>query len=137
MYRRIMVPVDLAHAETLDKAIATAADLGKHYGATITVVGVTASGPTHAANTPKDYEQLLARYCALQGQKHGVTLVPKAIVNPDPVAELHSALREQVDAIGADLIIMASHIPSLRDYLFSSNAAYLVSHTEVSIFVVR
>jgi nucleotide-binding universal stress UspA family protein len=35
MYSRIMVPVDLAHIERLEKALATAADLAKHYEITM------------------------------------------------------------------------------------------------------
>ena len=35
------------------------------------------------------------------------------------------------------LIIMASHVPGFRDYVFASNSGYLASHTDLSIFVVR
>ena len=44
MYKNLLVPVDLEHPEHVSKALAVGADLAKHYGAGMTVVGVTMSG---------------------------------------------------------------------------------------------
>ena len=137
MYSKIMVPVDLAHAETLGKAIATAADLSRHYDAPITLLGVTAPGPTRVADTPEQYAARLARYAVVQTDRHSVMMEPRAVTDPDPIAALHSVLRDQIAAVGADLVIMASHVPSWRDYLLSSNAGYLAAHANVSLFIVR
>ena len=62
-------------------------------------------------------------------------------------ASAHSSVRQQsnpaarlvelADRVDADLIVMASHIPGLADYVFSSNAGYLASHSKLSVFVVR
>ena len=41
------------------------------------------------------------------------------------------------DEIGADLIVMASHRPALRDYLLGPNAARVVRHAKQSVLVVR
>ena len=49
MYEKIMVPVDLAHIERLQKAINTAIGLAKHYRAPVLFVGVTAEPPTEVA----------------------------------------------------------------------------------------
>ena len=43
MYSKIMVPVDLAHESTVEKAIKVAADIGKLYEANVCIVGVSAS----------------------------------------------------------------------------------------------
>ncbi len=39
--------------------------------------------------------------------------------------------------IEADLIIMASHRPEMRDYLLGANAAKVVRHAKCSVMVVR
>ncbi len=37
----------------------------------------------------------------------------------------------------ADVIVMASHRPQMKDYLLGSNAAHIVLHAHCSVFVVR
>lgn len=132
-----MVPIDLRHVEALEKAMAVAADLSRHYDARITLVGVTASGPTFVAGTPQDYQRVLARYGAEQSEKLGVSLETRAIMDPDPSVDLHGELLAQTAALDADLVVMASHVPGFREYLLSSNAGHLASHASVSVFIVR
>jgi nucleotide-binding universal stress UspA family protein len=38
---------------------------------------------------------------------------------------------------GADLIVIGSHRPQLRDYLLGPNASRVVRHSDCSVFVVR
>ncbi|MGO1626051.1 MAG: hypothetical protein ACTHXI_02980 [Halomonadaceae bacterium] len=40
MFQHIMVPVDLAHMETLEPALQVVADMARHYDATITYIGI-------------------------------------------------------------------------------------------------
>ena len=42
-----------------------------------------------------------------------------------------------VEAAGAELIVMASHRPELRDYLIGPNAARVMRHADASVLVVR
>ena len=62
MYTHIMVPVDLAHTETLGKALQTAADLAKHYSCPVTYVGVTMSAPTSVAHNPEEFAAKLETF---------------------------------------------------------------------------
>ncbi len=52
MYHNIVVPVDIEHADKLEKALATACDLAKAYDAKLTVVGVTGAAPGSLAHNP-------------------------------------------------------------------------------------
>ena len=137
MYKKIMVPVDLAHTDKLEKAVATAADLAKHYQAALQMVGVTASAPSSVAHTPEEYAAKLAEYAAAEGKKQGVEIGSHAIVSPDPTIDLDDKLGREAHDIGADLVVMASHVPGFAEHLFSSRAGYLASHTDISVFVVR
>ncbi|MGD8310649.1 MAG: hypothetical protein PVG98_14530 [Chromatiales bacterium] len=44
---------------------------------------------------------------------------------------------EAVDDIGADLVVMASHIPDVVDYIWPSNGGKVAGHSDASVFVVR
>ena len=136
MYKKIMVPVDLRHTEKLEKALATAADLSKLYRSAVQLVGVTASAASEVAHNPQEFSTRLAEYAAAEGAKYGCDFAAHAIVSPDPAIDLDDTLGREAHDIGADLIIMASHVPGFAEHIFSSNAGYLASHTEISVFVV-
>ena len=137
MYKKIMIPVDLGHTEKLEKAIATAADLSKHYKAEAQLVGVTATAPGSVAQNPEEYTKKLEEFAAAEGKKLGVEFGAHAITSPDPTRDLDDTLGREAHDIGADLIVMSSHVPGFAEHLFSSNAGYLASHTDISVFVVR
>ena len=84
MYNKIMVPVDLAHIERLDKAITTATDLAKHYRTPICFVGVTAPLPTEVAHTPEEFTEKLKELGARQSETHGLEIETAAYVGASP-----------------------------------------------------
>jgi len=137
MYKKIMVPVDLAHLERLDKAITTATDLAKHYRIPICFVGVTAETPTEVAHTPKEFAEKLAAFGARVSQEHGLEIDTAAYPSHDPAVDLDDTLIAAAKENGADLIVMASHVPGLAEHLFASNAGAVASHAKVSVFVIR
>lgn len=137
MYAKIMVPVDLRHTEKLDKALATAADLSNYYKAPVQLVGVTATAPTDVAHNPEEFATKLAEYAAAEGARYGCAFGSHAITSPDPAIDLDDRLGREAHDIGADLIVMASHVPGFAEHIFSSNAGYLASHTDISVFIVR
>ena len=137
MYKKIMVPVDLGHSDKLDKAIATAADLSKFYKAAVQIVGVTGSAPTAVAGTPEDFAGKLAAFAAAESDKYGVEFGAHAVTTADPAVELDDRLGREAQDIGADLIVMGSHVPGFAEHLFASRAGYLASHAGISVFVVR
>ena len=137
MFNNIMIPVDLAHAGKLEKALQAGADLAKAYGAHVTYVGVTAATPGSVAHNPEEYAAKLADFASAQAAQHGVETASKAIVSHDPTTDLDDALLSAVDDVGADLVVMASHIPGLADYIWPSNGGKLAGHASASVFVVR
>ena len=137
MYKKIMVPIDLRHTDKLEKALATAADLSKHYEAPAQLVGVTSSAPSSVAHNPEEFTRKLEEFAAAEGKKLGVAFGAHAITSPDPVRDLDDTLGREAHDIGADLIVMGSHVPGFAEHLFSSNTGYLASHTDISVFVVR
>lgn len=136
MFTHIMVPVDLAHADRLNRALETAADLAKSHGARVTYVGVTAPQPGQVARSPEDFADKLARFAAAQSEVQGIAQTgAHPITAHDPSVELDTALKSAADRLDADLIVMGSHIP--RAFDLKSHGAHLAQMTDRSILLIR
>ncbi|PXX98582.1 universal stress protein [Halomonas sp. LBP4] len=137
MYRKIMVPVDLAHIDVIEPALKTVADLARHYDAEVCYVGVTATTPGSVARTPEEYQQKLETFAQQRSQVHGQPVSTHLITDPDPIADLDNLLIEAIDALGADLVVMPTHPPQHLDVLMTSHGGKVATHTDVSVFLVR
>jgi len=137
MYTTIAVPVDLQHIDLLPKALRTAVDLAKHYGATLCFVAATTETPGPLAHNPAEFQAKLDAFAKAEAEKHGVPTATKMIVCVDLTVDLDKQLRDAFAEIGADLVVMASHIPGVKDHLFSSNAGWIANYSPMSVFVVR
>lgn len=137
MYNKILVPVDLAHLDHLDKALRTAADLCRHYGAALVYVGITAPTPSAVAHNPQEFTAKLEAFGRAQADAFGIDADVRAYTSHDPVVDVDDTLLRAVRETGADLVVMASHIPTAADYLWPSNGGKVASHSEASVFVVR
>ena len=137
MYRRIVVPVDLAHAGRLDKALKTAADLAGLYRIPVVYVGVASTVPDEVARTPEDYAKKLEAFVAAEAKTHGLEASAHPLVSADPQGDLNRLLHKAVGTLGADLVVMASHAPSWLDWLLPSHGGSVAEHSEASVFVVR
>lgn len=137
MFRKIMVPVDLAHKQAISPALSAAADLARHYGSEVCYVGVTATTPGTVARTPEEYAQKLQVFAEEQKQAHGQPVSSHCVTSPDPVADLDDTLIHAIDDLGADLVVMATHLPRHLDAVMPSHGGKIASHTEVSVFLVR
>jgi nucleotide-binding universal stress UspA family protein len=137
MYNKVMVPVDLAHIDRLDKAITTATDIAKLYSIPMLFVGVTAETPTAIAHNPKEFSEKLEAFGAKQSDAHGLTIETKAFPSHDPAAELAEDLIAAAKENAVDLIVMASHIPGFPFHFFIPNAGEVALHAKVSVLIVR
>lgn len=137
MYKQIMVPVDLAHADKLGKALEVSADLAKHFGARMCYVGVTAPQPSSVAHNEAEFAEKLEEFASQQAAKHGVSIDAKVGHSHDPAIDLDDVLARVGGELNADLVVMASHVPTFADHLFGSNAGGLASQTAASVLIVR
>lgn len=137
MFKHIMVPVDLGHADKLDKALAIAADLARLYNASLTVAGVVSTAPGPVGHNPAEYAARLGDFAQAQTDKRGIACKPLALTSHDPAVDLDQRLKQAAEETGTDLVVMASHVPGFRDHFFGSNAGYLATHLGISVFIVR
>lgn len=137
MYQHIMVPVDLTHLEALEKALVTATDLARHYSCPVTYVGVAASTPGALGHNPHEFGESLAEFGRAEAGKRGVDVRTKAVISHDPTSDLDDALVRAAQDLGADLVVMATHHPTIVDYLWPSNGGRMANHSDLSVFLVR
>lgn len=137
MFKRIMAPVDLAHVERLGRALNCAADLARHYRVPVTFVGVTAATPGQLAHTPEEFARKLDTFATGMAETHGITAEAHPVLSNDPTTELDDALLGAIDETGADLVVMATHVPDVVDHVWPSNGGSLAGHARCSVMLVR
>jgi nucleotide-binding universal stress UspA family protein len=140
MYKKILVPVDLADPALARPAISTACEMARASGGSIRLVNVMPMTPVMLAEyVPPDFdvqqrktaeEQLtaVAGDCSLESSRVSGVVRQGGIY--------HEVL-EEANAIGADLIVMSSHRPAMRTYFLGSNAGHVVRYAKCSVLVVR
>jgi nucleotide-binding universal stress UspA family protein len=137
MYKKIMVPIDLAHSDRLGKALSAAADIARSNDAEVVYVAVAHPGPD--GELP-DREQLRADLDTFSGTEAAVRKLRASdhlLISEKPSADTGAQLVEAARDVGADLIVMASHVPGVRDHFLQSNAGYVASYAPVSVYVIR
>ena len=141
MYRNILVPVDLSDKHSWRKALPTAISLGRAFEASLHVITVVPDFglPMVGQFFPEGYEEKLRQQAAKQLKAFVVEQVPDAISTRRIIAEgkIYQEILKAAAAIEADLIVMASHHPELKDYLLGPNAARVTRHADCSVLVVR
>lgn len=137
MFSKIMVPVDLVHKDTLQKALDVAGDMARLYDASIDVVSVGGELPSQLGHNPHEFGDRLQGFAEELREKYGVTVKADPLMAHDPAVETTSELLRGIEKIGADLVIMASHEPGFFEHIFSSHGGYIAQHAKVSVFVVR
>ncbi len=137
MFKKIMMPIDLAHADKLEKARKAGADLAKQHGIPVCYVAVTTETPGPLGHNLEEFEKNLQTFAEAEGKRFGISVEAKALASHDPSIDLDETLLKAVTDVGADVVVMASHIPNLADYLWPSNGGTIASHSDASVFVIR
>ncbi|MDX1464186.1 MAG: universal stress protein [Halomonas sp.] len=137
MFKKIMVPVDLAHLDVIEPSLKIVADQAKHYDAEVCYVGITATTPGSVARTPEEFTQKLEAFAQERAKVHGQPVSTHTIVSPDPIADLDDDLIAAIDEVGADLVVMPTHPPKHLDAIVPSHGGKVATHTKASVFLVR
>lgn len=137
MFTTILVPVDLAHAARMDRALAVAASEARQHGARIIYLGITEETPGPVAHNPREYSERLEAFARAEAQRHGIPAEALAVASVDPAAEINRLILKAIRDTGADLVVMAGHAPRMIDRILPSHGGHVAEHAEVSVFVVR
>ena len=141
MFRNILVPIDLSDKHSWRKALPAAIAMGEAFGAKLHVITVVPEFglPIVGQYFPEGYEEKVRQQAAKQLKAFVAEQVPEAVPTRRIVAEgkIYQEILKAARTIEADLIVMGSHHPELKDYLLGPNAAKVVRHADCSVLVVR
>ena len=143
MYKKILVPIDLADPELAKPAIATAMLMSDQSDGTIRFVNVLPLTPVMLAEyVPPDFEvqQRKAAEDALAIVVKETGLAPQRVSSTVRQGGVYQEILEEANSLGADLIVMSSHRPqrhAVRTYFLGSNAGHVVRYAKCSVLVVR
>jgi len=143
MYKKILVPIDLADRELAKPAVATALMMAEPADATIRFINVLPLTPVMLAEyVPPDFEvqQRKAAEDALAIVVKETGLAPARVSSSVRQGGIYQEILEEAASIQADLIVMSSHRPqrhAVRTYFLGSNAGHVVRYAKCSVLVVR
>ena len=143
MYKRILVPIDLAEPEFAKPAIETAVMMAKQSSGTIRFINVLPLTPVMLAEyVPPDFEtqQRKAAEDALAAICKETTLAAPRVTSTVRQGGVYQEILEEASAMNADLIVMSSHRPKkpgIRTYFLGSDAGHVVRYAQCSVLVVR
>lgn len=139
MFKSIVVPIDVAHRNSWESALPQAIELAASNGV-VTVITVV--------RDPKAAFE--GAYFPLQAELMMSGARDKLVEIVSAYRESNVTMTEEVrfGSIGheilgaarerrADLIVMASHRPEMKDYFIGPNAAYVAQHAFCSVLVLR
>ncbi|TQV81912.1 universal stress protein [Denitrobaculum tricleocarpae] len=141
MFKDILLAVDLNNVESQEKALKAAVQQAESSGGTLHVMTVIPDFGMSMVGSffPKDYEAKARETITEKLHAYVSEKVPKDLTVQHIVG--HGTIYEEILRIAgeckADLIVMSSHRPELKDYLLGPNAARVVRHAKMSVMVVR
>ena len=141
MYQSILVPIDLSDKHSWRKALPTAIRMVEMFEARLNLVTVVPGFPLPVVGQffPEDFEPRLRQQAAEQLKDFIAEQVPDTIRCKRIIAEgkVYQEILRAAEKIKADLIVMGSHRPELRDFLLGPNAQKVVQHASCSVMVIR
>ena len=140
MFRKMLVPVDLAETELAKPSIETACSMARSTGGTVRLLNVMPMTPVMLAEyVPPDFEaqQKSASEEALAIIAQECGLEPGRVTSVVRQGGIYHEVLEEAKQLGADIIVMSSHRPAMKTYFLGSNAGHVVRYAKCSVLVLR
>jgi nucleotide-binding universal stress UspA family protein len=141
MYKNIVVAIDLNDETSWRKPLFSAVELARKFGAQLHVLTVVreVEAILQAKTSPLAYELIAGdlenQLERLIRQVDASDLHPKILVAHG--ASIYAEILRIAEEAEADLIVVGSHRPAMRDYLLGTNASRVMRHARCSVLVAR
>jgi nucleotide-binding universal stress UspA family protein len=141
MFRRILLPVDIAEPEIAKEAIEPAVSVAKAFNSDIRLIHVTSPVviASPMAVIPQSVYDELGVYEKAELERMAASLDrPKeSLATVVRIGAVYPELLAEAEEWPADLIIVGAHKRSMATYLLGSSAAAIVRHASCTVMVVR
>ncbi|MEO0329652.1 MAG: universal stress protein [Pseudomonadota bacterium] len=136
MYKKILIPVDMAHTEKAAQMIKAAKCMASD-DADFILTNIVQSAPSGAElSLPADFYEvsIKAAKSSLRkiAQEEGIEVKIEVHIG-HPANDILNVANQ----LDVELIIVGSHRPDLKDYLIGSTAARIVRHAQCPVLVMR
>jgi nucleotide-binding universal stress UspA family protein len=141
MYKNILLAVDLDDETSYREPLLSAVELARMFGARLHVFTVIreVEAILEAKAATLGYEVIVSdvenRIAALIRRVNASDLNPSILVAHG--ASVYVEILGAAEEAGADLIVVGSHRPAMKDYLLGTNASRVVRHAHCSVLVAR
>lgn len=140
VFKKILLPVDLAHEEQIEEQIKVAVAIANNEEAEIHMLYVDQS-LIHRAGYPHLSKKNVMDHQGDAVKKIDVFLnkLPKNLKGGSLCREgtAHDQIVETAEELGVDAIILMAQKPGISSYFIGSNAERVVRHAHCSVFVIR
>jgi universal stress protein F len=141
MFRKILLPVDVADPDVAKEAIAVAVSMAGVYNSDIRLVNVASPvivaapmavipQPVYDAIGVYESSELERLAAAIERPKETLSTVVR-------IGPVYPELLAEAEEWGADLMVVGAHKRSMATYLLGSSAAAIVRHASCTVMVVR
>ena len=141
MFKNILVGIDLNDETSCRKPLLEAVTLARTFAAQLHVVTVVreVEAVLQAKAAAFGYDPVV-KYLengleSLIRQVDAYDLHPKILVTVG--ATIYAEILAVAESVQADLIVVGSHRPAMKDYLLGTNASRVVRHARCSVLVAR
>lgn len=136
MFKTILLPVDVAHLDAGRKTLDVALSITGPEAA-ITLLYVMEDIPNWTdLDLPPNFKEN-----SMQTAREALESI---IDNKDRKIDVevlsghaYSTILKEAETMNADMIILASHKPGLKDFFLGSNTSKVVNHADCSVLVLR
>ena len=141
MYKNILLAIDLNDEASCRKPLLSAVELSRTFGARLHILTVVreVEAILEAKAAPLGYGLVAAdlenRIAALIRRADASDLKPNILVTHG--ASIYAEILGVAEEAEADLVVVGSHRPAMKDYLIGTNAARVVRHARCSVLVAR
>jgi len=141
MYKNILLAVDLDDETSYREPLLSAVELARMFGARLHVFTVIreVEAILEAKAATLGYEVIVSdvenRIAALIRRVNASDLNQSILVAHG--ASVYVEILGAAEEAGADLIVVGSHRPAMKDYLLGTNASRVVRHAHCSVLVAR
>ena len=143
MYKNILLAIDLNDETSCRKPLLSAVELARTFGARLHVLTVVreVEAILGASAVPLGYDVITSdlenRIGALIRRVNASDLKPNINILVTHGASIYAEILAVAEEAEADLIVVGSHRPAMKDYLLGTNAARVVRHARCSVLVAR
>jgi nucleotide-binding universal stress UspA family protein len=140
LFKTLLVPVDVTEAETAMPAVDRAVAMAAASEGSVRLIYVISVVPvTYMEFATPDFldDQQKAAERELDAIAAKIALPAGRVSTLVRMGSIYHEVLDEAEKVGADLVVVGSHRPSMRTYLLGSNAGTIVRYARCSVLVVR